>query len=47
MIVHALYLTIMSMLLGISVYAVNTPIHKVSKDKVEKAGEEEGSTQQP
>jgi hypothetical protein len=47
MIVHVLYFTIMSFLLGISVYAVNTPIHRVGGAEDEENGDEEGSTQQP
>ena len=47
MIVHALYFTIMSFLLGISVYAVNTPIHRVGGTEDEENRDEEGSTQQP
>ena len=47
MIVHALYFTIMSFLLGISVYAVNTPIHRIGRREEEENRDEKGSTQQP
>ena len=47
MLIHILYFTIMSILLSISAYAVNTPIHREEKEGCRKAQEEEGSTQQP
>jgi len=46
MIVHVLYVTIMSFLLGISVYAVNTPVHRVGGAEDEQNRDEEGSKQQ-
>ena len=47
MIIHILYFTIMSILLSISAYAVNTPIHREEEQGCKKTQEEEGSTQQP
>ena len=47
MFIHILYFTIMSILLSISAYAVNTPIHREEKEGRKKTAKEEGSTQQP
>jgi hypothetical protein len=46
MFIHVLYFATVSILLSISIYAFNTPIHKVGKDETEKPEGEEGSTQQ-
>lgn len=47
MFIHILYFTIMSILLSISAYAVNTPIHREEKEGCKKAGKQEGSEQRP